>query len=545
MQDDPERNVIRFMDLFRSNQRSYGTWLSKNKIDADGRASTIRGSVPQEAFRSHLEGALGLGLVPILDDNTCWWGAIDVDTHGPAGRDFDLLQLAAKVEEFKFPLMVCRSKSGGAHLYLFLSAPCPVALVKPQLGRWAKVLGWPSAEVFPKQVSLDVPLGGREQPLGNWINLPYFNAGSTGRYCVIGGREASLEYFLEVAESSRHTFSPSEMSGETGEYKSGPPCLQEMIKGRIDEGSRNNAVFQAAVFLKRAYPDDWKPRVNEFNAMALAKPLLVRELRQITSSVGRKDYNYKCREEPCRSFCNRELCRTRDFGITDGDTKANELPPFDKIEKVIATPVRWIIHIQQRTIELPTNQLFDFNAVRQAVFEKLNLLLPRMKSDEWDVHLREIGEGAKIRHETTVEDIIFVKLCEFLRRARMDKMLPEDERRQALLRHMPALISISDTRFASRGQVDERGLLTEVGRIWYFAFRGQDFIDHMRRHKMLMVQEHAVHTILHRLFEEVEEGAALRDRFRIGERTLRNVWLIPEVVVDNESVPAKEFKSEY
>ena len=62
-----------------------------------------------------------------------------------------------------------------------------------------------------------------------------------------------------------------------------------------------------------------------------------------------------------------------------------KLPPFDRIEKVIATPVRWVLFIRQQQIELTSQQLFDFNAVRMAVYEKLNLLLPRMKADEWDV----------------------------------------------------------------------------------------------------------------------------------------------------------------
>jgi hypothetical protein len=387
-------------------------------------------------------------------------------------------------------------------------------------------------------------LGEKERPLGNWLNLPYFNVKETGRYCISGGKQTSFEYFLELAEGDRYRVE-AEQAAQSNEYAAGPPCLQEMIRQRVDQGGRNTALFQAAVFLKRARPDDWKQRVAEFNALALSDPLGQKELRQITGSVNRRDYNYKCREEPCRSLCNRELCRTREFGITDGDSKANELPPFDKIEKVIATPVRWILHIKGQQIELASTELFDFSRVRVAVYEKLNVLLPRMKADEWDVHLREVAERAKVRHETTLDDTIFQKMCDFVRRAHQDRSVPEDQRREALRRGMPALISIANTQFKPRGQVDEKGRLDEIGLVWYFAFRAQDFISHMRRHKALTVQEHQIHTILHRVLDQNDTGDFLRDRFRVGEYTLRNVWCIPEQVVATESVPEKTFKAEY
>lgn len=537
---DTEANVIRFMQLFRSNERSYGSFKPPKTIQ------TIKGHpIPQEAFRSHLEGDVGLGAVPIMDDNNCWWGAIDFDTHGPRGREFNIYELAAKIEKYRYPLILCRSRSGGAHGYVFFAEPTPAALVRPQLSRWAQVLGWTDVEIFPKQSNLDMPLGEKEKPMGNWLNLPYYNIKETKRFCVSGGKDVAFEHFLELAEGQRYRLA-GEQAAQSDEYMSGPPCIQEMIKHRVDEGGRNTAVFQAAVFLKRAKPDDWKQRIAEFNALALTKPLNYKELRQITGSVTRKDYNYKCREEPCLSMCNREVCGGREFGITPADSKANELPPFDRIEKVIATPVRWSLWIKGQCIELTSPELFDFNRVRVVVYEKLNLLLPRMKADEWDVHLREVADRAKTRHETTIDDILFTKMCDYLRRANQDRTRGEDERREALLRKMPALVSVTaNTKFVPRGQVDEKGRIDEIGREWYYAFRAQDFIDYMNRHRALIVQQHQVHTVLHRLLDGDSEETMLRDRFRVGDKTIRNVWLVPEQVVAQESVPSKAFQAEY
>lgn len=186
--------------------------------------------------------------------------------------------------------------------------------------------------------------------------------------------------------------------------------------------------------------------------------------------------------------------------------------------------------------------LFEFSRVRTAVYEKLNLLLPRMKNEEWDTYLREIATRAELRHETTLEDVLYTKLCDFLRRANSDRTVPEEDRRHALLRRMPALISVSTgAKFKPRGQVDEKGAIVTEGTEWFFAFRAQDFIDNMRRNRALLVQEHQVHTILHKVLGK----DAQRDRFYVGERVVRNVWLVPERQVSTESVPAKAFKAEY
>lgn len=526
--------IPRFKQLFQCNERSYGTYVPKVK-----KALTIKGHpIPDDAWQSHFEGGVGVGGVPILDDGKCWWAAIDIDTHGPNGQNVDLLKIEAKVRHHRLPLLLCRSRSGGAHLYCFFKEPTPAAVVKPQLGRWAATLGFPTAEIFPKQISLDAPLG-CDRPLGNWLNLPYFEANGTNRFCIYNGKQVSLEYFLEIAEGSRHVIAVSE--DDVDDYKIGPPCLQGMIRNRVDEGGRNNAVYQAAVFLKRAYPEDWKNRVREFNSLALTAPLVDREIRQIVSSVGRKDYQYKCREEPCKSLCDKSLCSQREFGITEGDLKANELPPFERIEKVISTPVRWVIHIQGQKVDLTSEQLFEYRKVRIAVYEALNLLLPPMKNEEWDLHLREVALRAETRVETTIEDVIFQRLCEFLRRAQQDRLIPEEDRRQALARKMPALVSISDMKYRPRGQVDEKGGMITEGVRWYYAFKAEDFIDYLRRQKALIVPEHQVHTILHRTLGE----DAKRDKIRAGTRNLRSVWFIDETAVANETVPDKKFTLEY
>ena len=75
------------------------------------------------------------------------WAAIDIDVN-----DIDHASLGKKVEDLGLPLVVCRSKSGGAHCYLFLQKPCPAKDVVDALRNWSAALGYPGVEIFPKQI---------------------------------------------------------------------------------------------------------------------------------------------------------------------------------------------------------------------------------------------------------------------------------------------------------------------------------------------------------------------------------------------------------
>ncbi len=323
------------------------------------------------------------------------------------------------------------------------------------------------------------------------------------------------------------------------DYAAGPPCLEHMINNKLDEGSRNTAAFQAAIFLKRAQPADWRQRLNVFNQLAFITPLTAQELRQIVGSVGKKDYQYKCRDEPCKSLCQKALCKKRPFGITDTDDKANEIPIFEKVEKIIATPIRWALTVQGKVIEVTTTELFNYEAVRQKISEAHHIILPRIKSNEWDQFLRDMMTKVEVRVETTVEDILFMRLCEYLKRIRPDKERGEGDRRNDLRRGTPTMISINNVTF-------ENGALAETpttDRQWMYAFKMADFIDYMRRKKSIPCADHQVPTMLNRVLGVRSK----KDKLRIpGEQgVIGNVWCVDEQVIENEAIPTLPVVSEF
>lgn len=524
-----ESHIERFTALFKGNERSFGQYMPKARVPM----VTVKAAFTAEHVRAHLEGENGLGVVAIRDDDKCMFAAIDIDVHGPNGGEVDLLAIEQRVTRNSLPLVVCRSKSGGAHCYAFFREPTEASRIRLWMARWAGILGYPSAEIFPKQTTLAKKEGDSERPLGNWINLPYYHVAESERYALDGGKQVDFDYFLEMCEGRRFDLSEFE-KGTDVDYANGPPCLQEMMRQKVDEGSRNTAVFQAAIYLKRAFADDWRQRVDEFSRVALAAPLGQRELRTICGSVGKKDYQYKCREEPCKSFCNKDLCKTREFGITAADSTANEIPLFDNVEKVVATPVFWRLTVKGQIVEVTTPELFNYDIVRTKVGEKLHIVLPRIKPQEWDLYLREIMAKVTVRHEMTQEDMIFQRICEYLKRIPADKGRSEDDRRDDLRRGSPTLISISNTSFRD-------GKLHEEGKQWFYAFKLQDFVEWLKRKKALPVPDHQMHTILYKVLGEESK----RDKIRVGNTKISNVWCIPEESVENEAVPVQEIKSEF
>ncbi len=107
-----------FSQIFEGSKRAHGIFDINdynNGQKQQGVARTIKtvGATLQN-WTDHLEGKVGLGIIPINEDNLVKWGVIDIDTYS-----LDLPKLVQKIEDFKLPLIVCRSKSGGAHVFCF------------------------------------------------------------------------------------------------------------------------------------------------------------------------------------------------------------------------------------------------------------------------------------------------------------------------------------------------------------------------------------------------------------------------------------------
>jgi len=111
--------IERFKEIFTGLERAHGVTKvghsNGNGTKVQGKSFIKREPVTDELWTKHLQGTDSLGIIPINDDNICRWGCIDIDSY--AG--FDHKKLVNKIKNLDLPLVVCRSKSGGAHVFLF------------------------------------------------------------------------------------------------------------------------------------------------------------------------------------------------------------------------------------------------------------------------------------------------------------------------------------------------------------------------------------------------------------------------------------------
>ena len=52
-----------------------------------------------------------------------------------------------------------------------------------------------------------------------------------------------------------------------------------------------------------------------FNETAMEQPLSDTEVNIITKQHDKKDWGYKCNDQPMCSLCDKKLCKSRKFGI--------------------------------------------------------------------------------------------------------------------------------------------------------------------------------------------------------------------------------------
>lgn len=386
MEQEKQEQLERFSSLYRGLDRAYGVYQltgATEGLKVKGKAATMSAPHTPEHWVKHLAGTQGLGIVPIMDSFDCWWGAIDVDEYD----GLDLAQIEENVKALGLPLTVCRTKSGGAHLYLFLTEATPAEIVRDKLVHWSAALGYPGIEVFPKQTEI------HEDDVGNWINLPYFRARDTDRYAIRNGERLTLAEFLEYADEQKVT--TAELVAVEVELEDplggAPPCLNILVKQGFPPGTRNNGLFNLGVFAKQKYGDDWKDYIDQFNRDYIDPPLPSDEVSGLIKSIGRRTYFYKCKDAPCKNYCNQDLCRDAEFGI-HGENSGYAIV-LERLAKVTSDPPRWIATVDGVRIVMVTDDLFNQNRFRRACFENIHKFPRKMKPFEYEAMVQNVMDN--------------------------------------------------------------------------------------------------------------------------------------------------------
>ena len=346
---DPETGKLKLK------QGDYG-WASRPITDKD--------------YQDHLLGVKSIGIQACDDEGMASFGAIDVD---PEYKAFSPKKFLEVIKKYNLPIVPCKSKSGGLHLYVFLKEPAKATIIRNFLSTLLFTFKLDAAtEIFPKQTELGTDEKGK--PLnGNFINLPYYN--KKERVALnLDGTSFTFEQFIQVVEVNQKTAKELEefslthvkavLQGGAKEFEDGPPCLQALSKEKLSDG-RDRFLYNYMVFAKKKYPDDWEQKIIEAarDYFEYSKEWDDEKVRFKIRSWKKETKGHTCTEEPIVHHCMKAECVKRKYGINSdknrifpglsGLVKINykpdpeytfnvALPDGVKIKPVHAKSIEWI-----------------------------------------------------------------------------------------------------------------------------------------------------------------------------------------------------------
>jgi hypothetical protein len=384
----------KFIEIFSGLERAYGQTQSRSKNESgklEAKSWIEKEPLTEQKWMDHLDGKEpSLGIIPIKDDNTCTWGAIDIDTYD----GFDHKKLIKTIIEKKLPLVVCKSKSGGAHIFLFVKQSCSAKDMQMKLAEIAAWIGYGESEVFPKQIELN------SKGTGNFLNLPYNHPEYPTRYALNDNGDAldTLYSFIEYYETkvvdkiTDVVIDKPVTKKSNDDFKNAPPCLVTLASQGFAEGSRNMAMFQLGVYLRQRFPEQLETKLDYYNTKYFSPPLPSREVLTILKQVEDKKYFYRCEDPTFKSVCEKIRCQTMKFGI--GNSASNDITSLKKW--VSDNPMYEVTH-NGKVIILSLDQLANHGEYRKATIAQANEsprpIAPAIWADIVDGLLKNMGEG--------------------------------------------------------------------------------------------------------------------------------------------------------
>ena len=501
--------VERFARIFRGLEKAYGAVDLASSSEGEkkkGRYKFIQEPRTMETFEGHLKGETSIGIVPINEENKCIWGAIDIDKY-----PLDHSAIVKIIEKLKYHLVVCRSKSGGGRMYLFLKKFVAAEKVQSKLKEITAELGYAAnTEVFPKQIKLVLQRGDN----GNFLNIPYFNHESGLRYAFKSdGSAATLEEFLDMAESSAITeetldsLLSEEVPAVDEKLRDGPPCLQALMRQGFPKGTRNNGLFNVGVYLRKAFPDDWEKKILEYNQQIMDPPLDLKEVNIVADQLKKKDYQYKCADQPICNFCNKDLCRSRKHGVGGGENT----PTVANLRKYDSEPPLWFLDVNGKPVELDTEALQKQPRFQILCMEQINFMPRTITRPAWEAQMNLL-----LQHMVDTEGAVIATSDDTSLRGQFYDLLEE------FSTHMQTAMDKEEI-LLRRPWTDE-----DLKRTY---FRLKDFEAFLKRNKFFEYKSNKV-------AQRLREIDGRSEQFRINGRPIR-VWSIPAFAKIEEEFPSR------
>jgi hypothetical protein len=370
-----------FAQLFRGLDRAY---MKVNLLDkyedrptGKKRCATnfwVEKKLTVDTFERHLLGKQGIGVGPVTDNDTSFFGVIDIDEYN--WSENRVINLCHRIEKLQLPLVPAWSKSKGVRLYLFCEES-PGEMVQSYLRTCAKMLSFTNVEIFPN--SFKLVKSETDKGKGSSVALPYFNGNNTECSAFWKNESLNVGEFIKFALSK--LISTAQLKTIPGinlenaeTFADGPPCLQALSINGFSEGTRGNGLFNIGVYLRLKYGDEGPDlHIDDYNMKCMVPPLPSKDVQSALRSVKKKTYFYTCKKEPICNACNKELCHTRKYGIGSGSGAANI--KIGHIVKYDCEPPIWIVEVNNKRIEFETEELFlSIRAFIKKCIEQLHII---------------------------------------------------------------------------------------------------------------------------------------------------------------------------
>lgn len=371
--------IAAFIGLFSGNRSVRGKYTPPNTVTEQGEKEqgesyTVHGVINSHHYIKHLHGKEGLGIVPIREDDKVTFCAIDVDDYAINAKKYISL-----ITRSHLPIVPCKSKSGGLHLYLFFAKPVPAKDARKALEHIRDLFNLPkNTEIFPKQVTLH-----NAKSAGNWINIPYFNRDNTNRYAYDNEcKPLNFHDAIAVFLSLKTTIKDLKELIENVPLSDAPPCLQTIfLSNKNLDNARNIYLFNLASFCKAKFKDTFADELKILNKR-LHDPLEEEELeRTLLKSHKTHDYAYQCAEGLLKAHCNKALCSERKYGR---DSASISNLNFEQLIQVQTSKpyYKWIVNgveiLFSDEKDLTNQELF-----RQLCIRHLHTFPHRLKDIVW------------------------------------------------------------------------------------------------------------------------------------------------------------------
>ena len=383
-------DIEKFKEIFRGLNVAYGKFIPSDtndagKLQGDNKIIRQPDGLPDKLWEDHLNGTNSLGIIPIDENNECRWGCIDIDKY----NGFDHKKLIQKIRDKQLPLIVFKSKSGGAHVFMFFTVPVKASLVQSRLKEFASFLGCAGSEIFPKQVKLLLDKG----QTGNYLNLPYFGGDNSTR-CALDdeGNPCSLESFYSTYLTYAQNNADVEYIKQPDHFEDGPPCLNTLYHNGVPEGGRDETMTNVAVYFKKSGKTEFLSELLNVNNQMCDPPLSQGQVQKIEQSVSKKEYDYACNKEPLCSNCNRRECFRRKFG--KGETDLDVAPTG--LEKYGSEPPLWFLSLDgvDKPLELETEDLQNQIRFQRRCMEQLSIMPKIIPVPRWTEKISTIISNA-------------------------------------------------------------------------------------------------------------------------------------------------------